>query len=282
MLIKETITETTVGSLQGVQVAAANGTVRNYESHNGQVVHGPTMLLVFLQDEEQIRVGKGSSVHVAGRIWHVTNVKAGPVVENQHGSFATGEIELSTDLRECLSLAVDLSEILESLTSALALCKKWIHREPDREDLGTVFRTAALEEMAAEVVPEAYRAQPRHPLILKKFLDRRRSGSPLAQAGLAESELHRSCSLHLVDLAGVTDDDMVFEMTDHYFDQRYELSPWDTWIWREGNYLVSWVPAWMKERLNTGIVSESAGAHSWLRVSRDNRLEIVGFSESGL
>ena len=76
--------------------------------------------------------------------------------------------------------------------------------------------------------------------------------------------------------------DMVFEMTDHYFGQNYELAPWDTWVWREGNYLVSWVPVWMKERLNTGIVSESAGANSWLRVNYDNCLEIVGFSESGL
>lgn len=282
MLIKETITETTVGSLQGAQVAAANGMESNYESHNGQVMYGPTMLLVFLEDEEQIRVGKGSSVHVAGRIWHVTKVKLGPVVENQLGSFATSEIELSTDLRKCQSLAVDLSEILESLTYVLALCKQWIHREPDIEDLATVYRTAALAEIAAEVVPEAYRAQPRRPMILKNFLDRRRSVSPLGQASLAESELHRSCSLHLVDLAGVTDDDMVFEMTDHYFGQNYELAPWDTWVWREGNYLVSWVPVWMKERLNTGIVSESAGAHSWLRVNYDNRLEIVGFSESGL
>ncbi|MCH2398691.1 MAG: hypothetical protein MK364_06260 [Pirellulales bacterium] len=98
MSIKETITETTVGSLQGAQVAAANGMESDYESHNGQVMHGPTMLLVFFDDEKQIRVGKGSSVHVAGRIWHVTNVKLGPVVENQLGSFATGEIELSTDL----------------------------------------------------------------------------------------------------------------------------------------------------------------------------------------
>jgi hypothetical protein len=43
----------------------------------------------------------------------------------------------------------------------------------------------------------------------------------------------------LVDLAGVTHDDIVFEMTDHYFGQNYELAPWDTWVWREGNCLVS-------------------------------------------
>ncbi len=136
-------------------------------------------------------------------------------------------------------MAVDLSEILESLTYVLALCKQWIHREPDREDRATVYRTAALAETAAEVVPEAFRAQPRRPLIRKNCLDRRRSVSPLAQAGLAESELHRFCSLHLVDLAGVTHDDLVFEMTDHYFGQNYEQAPWDTWVWREGNYLVS-------------------------------------------
>ena len=98
LLIKETITETTVGSLQGAQVAAANGMESDYQSHDGQVMRGPTMLLIFFDDEEQIRVGKGSSVHVEGRIWHVTNVKLGPVIENQLGSFATGEIELSTDL----------------------------------------------------------------------------------------------------------------------------------------------------------------------------------------
>ena len=155
-------------------------------------------------------------------------------------------------------MAVDLSEILESLTYVLALCKQWIHREPDREDLAAVPRTAPATKTAAEVVPEAFRALPRRPLIRKNCLDRRRSVSPLAQAGLAESELHRSCSLHLVDLAGVTHDDMVYEMTDHYFGQNYELAPWDTWVWREGNYLVSWVPVWMKERLNAGIVSESA------------------------
>ena len=61
-------------------------------------MRGPTMLLIFFDDEEQIRVGKGSSVHVEGRIWHVTNVTLGPVIENHLGSFATGEIELSTDL----------------------------------------------------------------------------------------------------------------------------------------------------------------------------------------
>ena len=122
-------------------------------------------------------------------------------------------------------MAVDLSEILESLTYVLALGKQWIHREPDREDLATVYGTADLAEIAAEVVSEAYRAQSRRPLIRKNCLDRRRSVAPLAQAGLAESELHRSCRLHLVDLAGITHDDMVFEMTDHYFGQNYEQTP---------------------------------------------------------
>jgi hypothetical protein len=41
-------------------------------------------------------------------------------------------------------LAVDLSEILESLTYVLALCKQWIHREPDREDLATALQKAIL------------------------------------------------------------------------------------------------------------------------------------------
>ena len=151
------------------------------------------------------------------------------------------------------------------MTHGGLLCKQGVHREPDREDLAAVPRTAPAADTAAEIVPEAHRFQPRHPMILKNVLDCRRSVSPLAQAGLAELELHRFCSLHLVELAGLTDHDMVFALADHYLNRNSKLARWDSWVWREGNYLVNGVPVWMKERLITGIVSEAAGACSWLR-----------------
>ena len=176
---------------------------------------------------------------------------------------------------------VELESIRRSLSSVLMLCKEWRHREPEKKDLSTVFRTQSLAATAAEVVPEQFDPSSRwEAASLDRFLKNRQAILPKHDPNLADVELHRTCSLHLVNLYGVTDDDVVFTETDGYIQQISELPPWDTWVWRHKWMLISWVPKWMQPRLNDGIRCESGGSHSWLRINADDRLELLGYSKS--
>lgn len=278
-----TLTENTAASLAGMQVVALSNTSNSYVHHNGQSMRGPTMRLRFLASDREVCVGKGSSVHVAGWIWHVTNITRFDEATKKFDSCSERTIELTLDLRNPISLSVDLDSIRASLSSVLTLCDKWRYHPPDMEDLSTVFRTPSLAATAATVVPETFRrTNSLLPILLDRFLENRQSIVPRHDPDLAESELQRPCSLHLVDIFGVIEDDMVADQTDHYVQQTLELPPWDTWVWRENCFLISWIPEWMQQRMNYGIISESAGAHSWLRVNRDDHLELLGYSVSGL
>ena len=73
---KERISETTVGSLGGTWVAAANGWVDDYALPGGKMVECPTMLLVF-KDDSKVRVGAGSEIDANGIQWTVTEVRLG-------------------------------------------------------------------------------------------------------------------------------------------------------------------------------------------------------------
>ena len=124
---------------------------------------------------------------------------------------------------------MELESIRRSLSSVLQLCKEWRHREPEKKDLSTVFRTQSLAATAAEIVPEQFDTSSRWEVSsLDRFLNKRQAIVPNHDPNLADTELHRSCSLHLVNIYGVTDDDIVFTETDGYVQQVSELPPWDT------------------------------------------------------
>lgn len=109
----ERITETTVGSLSGEDVAAANGCVAEYRLPDGTQETGPSMLLCVLSGEDDVRVGVGSQLSVRGQTWTVTTV--------QLGDAGTGHIELTTESARDRSPA-EREELDFFFTGSCCLC----------------------------------------------------------------------------------------------------------------------------------------------------------------
>jgi len=86
-VVTECIDEGAVGSLAGVPVAAANGCVAEHGLPDGSVCVGPSMLLCLLSGGEDLRVGVGSQLEVAGALWTVVAICL--------ADEGTGHVELS-------------------------------------------------------------------------------------------------------------------------------------------------------------------------------------------
>lgn len=71
---EERIVETAVGELFGVRIGATAGRVDEYPLPSGEKSSGPTMLLCFLVDDVDVRVGEGSEIEAGGKTWTVTHV----------------------------------------------------------------------------------------------------------------------------------------------------------------------------------------------------------------
>ena len=78
---RERIAETSVGELSGEAIAATAGRVDDYELPDGSTLSGATMLVCFLADRKDTRVGKGSQIDAGGGIWTVTGVHLADGVE---------------------------------------------------------------------------------------------------------------------------------------------------------------------------------------------------------
>ena len=72
--VTETITETTVGDLDGVRVPMAQVTTDDYTLPDGTTAHGLVCVLVL--PEGPTWVGTGSRVVVEGRTWEVASLVA--------------------------------------------------------------------------------------------------------------------------------------------------------------------------------------------------------------
>ncbi len=71
----EQIEETTVGTLSGQSVAAANPCVMPFMLPDGSEETGPSILLVILDEQTSVRVGAGSEIVVGGTRWTVEHVE---------------------------------------------------------------------------------------------------------------------------------------------------------------------------------------------------------------
>jgi hypothetical protein len=71
------ITETTVGSLGGVQVAIGNIFVQEYRDSGNEVHNGPAAM-VSVPGSPRVLVGAGSRLTLASGDWDVVEVTPGP------------------------------------------------------------------------------------------------------------------------------------------------------------------------------------------------------------
>ena len=75
------IDENCVHTVAGVEVAAANPCVADYD-HSAGVANGPSMLLCLLEDDSKVRVGPNSTVELGGERFLVTRVELAAVGES--------------------------------------------------------------------------------------------------------------------------------------------------------------------------------------------------------
>ena len=92
--IIETIPENGVGDLLGEPVAAASARLDDFLLPQGLKGWGPTMLLCFLDRNEDLRVGIGSEFVAGGSRWKVTQVH----LENKGQGWVQLEPQTSEDL----------------------------------------------------------------------------------------------------------------------------------------------------------------------------------------
>lgn len=71
------ITETTVGSLGGVQVAVGNIFVQEYRDSDNEFHNGPAAM-VYVPGSPRVLVGAGSRLVLASGAWDVVEVTADP------------------------------------------------------------------------------------------------------------------------------------------------------------------------------------------------------------
>ena len=95
--ITEIIGENEVADLYGISVAAVSFSTGEYTNSLGQTKVGPSVTLVLLDTESNLRVGEGSAVTLGNSIWHVTKVSVSPTFESAAGLHSSSRIVLVTE-----------------------------------------------------------------------------------------------------------------------------------------------------------------------------------------
>ena len=95
--ITEIIGENEVADLLGISVSAASFSTGEYTNSLGQTKVGPSVTLVLLDTESNLRVGEGSAVTLGDYTWHVTKVTVSPTVESAAGLHSSSRVVLVTE-----------------------------------------------------------------------------------------------------------------------------------------------------------------------------------------
>lgn len=184
-------------------------------------------------------------------------------------------------------------ELQSSVKSCLALCQQYISEAPQDDDWETAFRSEALADVANRVLPESCHTKFGEATFREfaNFLDSRQrlvqnteDVSPIEEE-VVQREMLRAKSLLLTDWSKSLFDGAVAPETNEFINDDC-IPPWDTWIElvRVEDAcgpccLVSWVPHWLSEEMELGILADAAECLSWVTVDKMGRLARNGWGE---
>jgi hypothetical protein len=181
-----------------------------------------------------------------------------------------------------------------SLESLMAPCLGWSHRyisqRPKGKDLTRKFRSQEFEDAANDVFPTSCHTSFTSSLVtaFDKFLDVRKRAVLKNRIGDEEirRELSRSKSLLVTDWSASLFDAVMTPETDGFIDKE-GMPPWDTWIClieaadSHGiACLLSWVPSWLAENMDSAIRVDAASSLSWIVVSEEGNLQLNGWGQA--
>jgi hypothetical protein len=177
------------------------------------------------------------------------------------------------------------------LRPVLEWCAEHVFDAPDPSRIAGVFRRKELESAANLVLPESvhtdWSPEVRH--AFESFLDVRIEALDHPRIGdrVVHEELLRPEALLICDWQASLFDGAMTPLTDGFINGD-GLPPWDTWIGLVQCpdapvgpcCLLSWVPRWMADGVDSAITIDAARCLSWGRFDNNHHIQVVGWGKS--
>jgi hypothetical protein len=189
---------------------------------------------------------------------------------------------------------ISTDNLTNVMKPCLLLCESLIASRPNEQKWDKIFRSEPLAHAAHLVFPDSCHTEASTALI-KTFVDftdvRNRL---LQQQGIRNQspdldvlgELLRPRSLLVTCWRRSLFDGAVSGATNDFTDQD-GMPPWDTWIAlvedtnsAHMSSLLSYIPRWLSDDMEEGILVDAAECMSWLRVDKNNDLILNGWGKA--
>lgn len=189
------------------------------------------------------------------------------------------------------SVAVSSDQLTQSCLDGMAWLGMLRSSAPAPVLVEREFRSADLEVVAKLAFPDSCHTEYDTPIetAFKQFLHLRsqlaagRSNPPTAETVI--HELRRPRAVLITDWRSSLFDGAATPETDGFLDDNY-MPGWDAWLALaavEGAYgercLLSWVPAWMGDRMDSGISVDPAECMAWAEFLTDGTIASRGWGK---